>query len=407
MEKSVVTKSAEQPLSDSAMVDADAVFLYLTEASSSKVNSTMQSPSDAKKRQMSTMDTFVQKIPAHGGLKGHDHNQADHLLLEALCANLLPSSLVDSPEFRCFLEFVSCGAYVPPHRTKMTELIDAQYEKALSKIKTLLFAATSVSITTDAATMHTGDSYVTVTAHWLDAKWKMMSCVLGVAISNVSHTAEEIASLVKDLVNVEFMLENRLDSIGTDQGANFLAAVRLLIEEGVSEEQVRCSCHKLQLSIKNSLEEQHNPQAAALVTLFRAISNNINNSPMLLDALRKHQCNPDTSCVVDITANMDDEDESNDEPSTSTTAIHDPADVQPRKHSLKLIKDVCTRWNSTFYMLQRCVLLKESIIHVLAESKYANLAPTDEQWLAAAKLCILLKPFQIATDFMQGEEYPP
>ncbi|KAL5486903.1 hypothetical protein EMCRGX_G019442 [Ephydatia muelleri] len=96
--------------------------------------------------------------------------------------------------------------------------------------------------------------------------------------------------------------------------------------------------------------EQHNPQAAALVTLFRAISNNINNSPMLLDALRKHQCNPDTSCVVDITANMDDEDET--------------------------------------------------------ESKYANLTPTDEQWLAAAKLCILLKPFQIATDFMQGEEYP-
>ena len=47
-----------------------------------------------------------------------------------------------------------------------------------------VFAATSVSITTDAATMHTGDSYVTVTAHWLDAKWKMMSCVLGVAISN-------------------------------------------------------------------------------------------------------------------------------------------------------------------------------------------------------------------------------
>ena len=47
---------------------------------------------------------------------------------------------------------------------------------------------------------------------------------------------------------------------------------------------------------------------------------------------------------------MDDEDESNDEPSTSSTAIHDPADVQPRKHSLKLIKDVCTRWNQ-FYIL--------------------------------------------------------
>ena len=51
------------------------------------------------------------------------------------------------------------------------------------------------------------------------------------------------------------MLENRLDAASArDQRANFVAAVRLLIEEGVDEEQVRCSCHKLQLSIKNAME---------------------------------------------------------------------------------------------------------------------------------------------------------
>ena len=59
---------------------------------------------------------------------------------------------------------------------------------------------------------------------------------------------------MKNLTNVEFMLENRLDAITSDQGANFIAAVKLLLEEGVTEEQVRCACHKLQLSIKNSLE---------------------------------------------------------------------------------------------------------------------------------------------------------
>ena len=41
-----------------------------------------------------------------------------------------------------------------------------------------------VSITTDAASMHTGDSYMAVTAHWLGAEWRVMSCVLGVSISN-------------------------------------------------------------------------------------------------------------------------------------------------------------------------------------------------------------------------------
>ena len=75
----------------------------------------------------------------------------------------------------------------------------------------------------------------------------------------------------------------------------------------------------------------------------------------------------------------------------------------PHRRSLKLIKDICTRWNST---LQRCVLLQKHITHVLAESKYAHLVPSPEQWLAAEKLCALLKPFQIATDFLQGEKYP-
>ena len=70
----------------------------------------------------------------------------------------------------------------------------------------------------------------------------------------MSHTAEEIASVVKEMANTQFMLENCLDAIASDQGENFVAAVRLLIEEGVGEEQVRCSCPKLQLSIKNALE---------------------------------------------------------------------------------------------------------------------------------------------------------
>eukprot|EP00731_Ephydatia_muelleri_P025579 Em0017g662a len=165
-------------------------------------------------------------------------------------------------------------------KTKTTELIDVQYENVLRKIKAMMANAVSVSITTDAASMHTGDSYIAVTAHWLDAQWNMMSCVLDVSISN-----EEISSIVKDIVNTEFMLENRLDAIATDQGANCVAAIRQLIEEGVTEEQ---------------------------------------------------------------------------------------------KH----------------------------ITHVLAESKYAHLVPSPEQWLAAEKLCALLKPFQIATDFLQGEKYP-
>ena len=136
---------------------------------------------------------------------------------------------------------------------------------------------------------------------------------------------------------------------------------------------------------------------------------------MLLDALRKRQHDGnDLPCLLDL-QNQQDEDkedegeiisEEEDDGDDDADNVIAEGPIPSSGRSLKLIKDICTRWNSTMYMLQRCLLLKNAINHVLAESKYANLVPTGEQWLAAEKLCALLKPFQIATDFLQGEIYP-
>ena len=63
-----------------------------------------------------------------------------------------------------------------------------------------------------------------------------MSAVLAVKVDNQSHTAENIAALLKDCVNVKYQLRTRLDSITTDNGANFKAAVNQLLEENVAEE---------------------------------------------------------------------------------------------------------------------------------------------------------------------------
>ena len=56
--------------------------------------------------------------------------------------------------------------------------------------------AVSVSITTDAASMHAGDSYIAVTAHWLDAQWNMMSCVLWYQSAMVRNTVIASTSLL-------------------------------------------------------------------------------------------------------------------------------------------------------------------------------------------------------------------
>ena len=99
-----------------------------------------------------------------------------------------------------------------PGRSKVTEVIDETHAKMLFKLKVLLQQSSSVSLTTDAAKMPTGDSYVAVTCHWISMDWCLMSAVLGVSISNVSHTAEEIVSLLNEL-GVKYTLDDRLDII--------------------------------------------------------------------------------------------------------------------------------------------------------------------------------------------------
>ena len=71
-----------------------------------------------------SMDKFVQPVTV---MKGKKLDRANELLVNALTANLLPSALLDSPEFRDLLGFISSGTYIP-HRTKVTELIDHQYQ---------------------------------------------------------------------------------------------------------------------------------------------------------------------------------------------------------------------------------------------------------------------------------------
>ena len=71
------------------------------------------------------------------------------------------------------------------------------------------------------------------------------------SISNVSHTAEEIAALVQEL-GIKNTLDDRLDAIATNNGANVVAVMEDLLENEICEEHGRCACHILQLSIKKS-----------------------------------------------------------------------------------------------------------------------------------------------------------
>ena len=162
--------------------------------------------SQVKKAQLEQY--FSSKVPP---LTKAEHKNTIKLLALAWCDNLSPL-LADSLSFNKFIACVSRGSFQMPGRTKMTEMVDELYAAMMVKLKALLQQSTSVFLTTDAAKMPTGDSCIAVTGHWISSDWELLSAVLGVSISNVSHTAQEIVSVLNE-VGAKYTLDDRLDAI--------------------------------------------------------------------------------------------------------------------------------------------------------------------------------------------------
>eukprot|EP00102_Acyrthosiphon_pisum_P019064 XP_016656274.1 PREDICTED: zinc finger BED domain-containing protein 1-like [Acyrthosiphon pisum] len=70
----------------------------------------------------------------------------------------------------------------------------------------------------------------------------------------------------------------------------------------------------------------------------------------------------------------------------------------------KLIQDVQTRWNSTFYMISRFVELEDSIRGTLGLLDKAPENLKGEEWVILKEMCQVLKPFEEATRVVSGEK---
>lgn len=112
-------------------------FSQQTEQQQAKESSSSSSSSSSQKTVSGPLDALLRKksAPFAGAMQA----QADTLLLRFLTSTMQPFALTCNPEFRDLLAFVSSGAYADniPRRTKITALLDEEYEKALKLVSTL------------------------------------------------------------------------------------------------------------------------------------------------------------------------------------------------------------------------------------------------------------------------------
>lgn len=75
-------------------------------------------------------------------------------------------------------------------------------------------------------------------------------------------------------------------------------------------------------------------------------------------------------------------------------------------NSIGLRLDVCTRWNSTYLMLENAVKYRKAFDSLQFNEKNYKSCPTSEEWKRGEKICEFLEPFYDTTKLISGSSYP-
>lgn len=237
----------------------------------------------------------------------------------------MPFSIVDGTGFQKFIK-ETVPLYKLPSRNTIKNLVNTKYNILSNNFKAQLGKTQHFSVTTDVwSEMRTTSSFLGMTAHFIDG-CSLESVSLGVVPLEESHTAEYLKSKILFTLNEWNISPNNVCSIVTDNEA---AMVKAATESVGNNKHIRCLAHSINLLAESSIKNANG--LPDLIKRVREIVKFVKRSVVASDQLREEQR---------IRGILDGE-------------------------ILKLILDVPTRWNSTYYMIDRFLILSNVVNNIL------------------------------------------
>ena len=207
-------------------------------------------------------------------------------IVDMVVHDLRPAALVEGTGFKALMNYIEPG-YRVPTATHIAEVVRQKFASGKNSIKHYVQSEVHfMAFTTDIWTSRANDAYLSLTMHFVDSTWGMISCVLATAPFPEHHTAVNIVEKVKQIIQ-EYDLEiSRLLAIVHDQCSNMRLAGEMLCEESGNCQSISCSAHRLQLCVEEGLAISTISQAIGaakkLVAHFR-------HSALATSELRKRQ----------------------------------------------------------------------------------------------------------------------
>jgi hypothetical protein len=287
-------------------------------------------------------------------------------LLNFVILTYQPLQIVEEPSFREFCFSLNKSSHILS-RDKLGTLLKAKYVMVQDEMKKLMHKR-YFAITADSWTSLAHHNYTTCTAHFIERKtWKRHSFVLGIIEKCGTSTAMETVRYIENqLASFELHHKGMVAAV-IDTEATMIAAGRILLRNshaaGGSTKWHGCINHLLELVTGIAFKDL--PESEGIMSACRNLIAFFNSS---------------------------------------TQAMAKLLGKQSTGRAVKPIKDVATRWWSTWPMCDRLLRLKPYLA-LLQEEGDLTCNLTDSQWLIVANMTTTLEPFMIAQRLLEGQSY--
>jgi hypothetical protein len=275
-----------------------------------------------------------------------EKQERDDALVTWIIADQQSFRVVENKEFIAVLNKFD-PRYIVPNRHQIKDIVISHFELRRSRIiNDLKRIPGKVSLTSDIWTSTlTTEVFLGLSIHYIDDEWILRHFLLDIIPFKVRHTGINIAEHIITVLN-EFELMNKILGLTTDNESAMVVCGREIANQIQQDfnslifRHYRCSAHILNLGAKQGLELVDKE-----VVNIRELMGKLKNSNLMCDVLRN-------LCQV--------------------------KSIQFRNSA----RDVETRWNSTYYMLQRFEQMEPALR--LLEVEYpviSNLLPDTEGWI--------------------------
>ncbi|XP_048635103.1 zinc finger BED domain-containing protein RICESLEEPER 2-like [Brassica napus] len=315
-------------------------------------------------------------VNAEGKLvpRKYDHLVFRQLVAKTIVQHDLPFSYVEYEKVRDTWRYLNADVQTICRNTAKADVYRL-YENERDALKRELASLPGrVSLTSDLWSSLKREGYMCVTAHYIDRNWRLNSKILTFCALSPPHTGMNVSMQLLESLK-EWGIEKKVFSITLDNATSNdsmqdIVKSQLMLNDdllcGGEFFHVRCAAHILNLIVQDGLK------------VIGSSLHKVRESIKYVLASEAREVLFE-KCVV----------------------------AAGIKENAGLILDVQTRWNSTFYMLERAIKFRKAFVKLETfDRRGYKMAPTAEEWTRAENICRFLGPFAVITSLMSGSNYP-